>query len=188
MNRQCMLWVQFFLFTLMDIHLLLKTFKTNLLNRVKMALQSNMWLKRNTTYTSFISDEELSRATRLSTFPDSGLKQGWSGFRVFPSSGMHVCNHVSKKGVSLDGLGSERITWTDRKWDMTRAFYSVVSILWWQDVIKNYIRTLHNLIRLQESKYMWVLTSDPYVCTTWHSMRKEMSNSRARTDADFARK
>lgn len=30
------------------------------------------------------------------------------------------------------------------------------------------------------------LTSDPYVCTTWQSMRKEMSKSRARTDADLA--
>lgn len=60
----------------------------------------------------------MSRATRLSTFPDSGLKQGWSGFRVFPSSGMQVCNHVSKKGVSLEGLGSERITWTDKEEDV----------------------------------------------------------------------
>lgn len=60
----------------------------------------------------------MSRATRLSTFPDSGLKQGWSGFRVFPSSGMQVCNQVSKKGVSLDGLGSERITWTDKEEDV----------------------------------------------------------------------
>lgn len=30
-------------------------------------------------------------------------------------------------------------------------------------------------------------TSDPYVCTTWQSMRKEMSKSRARTDADLAK-
>lgn len=30
------------------------------------------------------------------------------------------------------------------------------------------------------------LTSEPYVCTTWQSMRKEMSKSRARTDADLA--
>lgn len=63
------------------------------------------------TYTSFISDELFSRVTRLSTLPGSGLKQGWSGFRVLPSSGIHVCSHVSKKGVSPEGLGSDRITW-----------------------------------------------------------------------------
>lgn len=62
------------------------------------------------THTSFISEELLSRATRLSTFPDSGLKQGWSGFRVFPSSGIQVCSQVSKNGVSPEGLGSDRIT------------------------------------------------------------------------------
>lgn len=54
------------------------------------------------TYTSFISEDVLSNATRLSTLPGSGLKQGWSGFRIFPSSGMHICNHVSKNGVSPD--------------------------------------------------------------------------------------
>lgn len=62
------------------------------------------------TYTSFISEELFSRVTRLSTFPGSGLKQGWSGFNVLPSSGIHVCSHVSKKGVSPEGLGSDRIT------------------------------------------------------------------------------
>lgn len=65
------------------------------------------------THTSFISEELFSRVTRLSTLPGSGLKQGWSGFRVFPSSGIHVCSHVSKKGVSPEGLGSDRITWRE---------------------------------------------------------------------------
>lgn len=62
------------------------------------------------THTSFISEELLSSATRLSTLPDSGRKQGWSGFRIFPSSGMQVSSQVSKKGVSPEGLGSDRIT------------------------------------------------------------------------------
>lgn len=66
---------------------------------------------QSATYTNFISEELFSRVTRLSTLPGSGLKQGWSGFRVLPSSGMHVCSHVSKKGVSPEGLGSDRMTW-----------------------------------------------------------------------------
>lgn len=66
--------------------------------------------EQSVTYTSFISEELLSSVTRLSTLPGSGLKQGWSGFRVLPSSGMHVCSQVSKKGVSPEGLGSDKIT------------------------------------------------------------------------------
>lgn len=76
-----------------------------------MLVTTGLWLTGHCEpYTSFISEELLSRVTRLSTLPGSGLKQGWSGFRVLPSSGIHVCSHVSKKGVSPEGLGSDRIT------------------------------------------------------------------------------
>lgn len=63
------------------------------------------------TDTSFISEELLSRATRDSTLVESGRKQGWSGFRILPSSGMQVCIQVSKKGTSAPALDSDRITW-----------------------------------------------------------------------------
>lgn len=62
-------------------------------------------------YTSFISEELLRRATRDSTLVESGRKQGWSGLRIFPSSGMQVSIQVSKKGTSPGGLESDRITW-----------------------------------------------------------------------------
>lgn len=62
-------------------------------------------------YTSFISEELLRRATRDSTLVESGRKQGWSGLRIFPSSGMQVSIQVSKKGTSPEGLESDRITW-----------------------------------------------------------------------------
>lgn len=135
------------------------------------------------TYTSFISEELFSSVTRLSTLPGSGLKQGWSGFRVLPSSGMHVCSHVSKKGVSPDGLGSDRITWnwetqSEHTLNNNRTFYS------WPFVFLN--KTNNNDKNL--NLYGYELTSDPYVCTTWQSMRKEMSKSSARTEADLAGK
>lgn len=62
-------------------------------------------------YTSFISEELLRRATRDSTLVESGRKQGWSGLRILPSSGMQVSIQVSKKGTSSAGLDSDRITW-----------------------------------------------------------------------------
>ena len=62
------------------------------------------------TDTSFISEELLSRATRDSTLVESGRKQGWSGFRIFPSSGMQVCIQVSKKNTSPPVFDSDRIT------------------------------------------------------------------------------
>lgn len=67
------------------------------------------------TDTSFISEELLSRATRDSTLVESGQKQGWSGFRILPSSGMQVCIQVSKKGTSAPVLDSDRITWERQK-------------------------------------------------------------------------
>lgn len=66
------------------------------------------------TDTSFISEELLSRATRDSTLVESGQKQGWSGFRILPSSGMQVWIQVSKKGTSAPVLDSDRITWERR--------------------------------------------------------------------------
>lgn len=62
-------------------------------------------------YTSFISEELLRRATRDSTLVESGQKQGWSGLRILPSSGIQVSIQVSKKGTSPAGLDSDRITW-----------------------------------------------------------------------------
>lgn len=176
------------------------------------------------TYTSFISEELFSRLTRLSTLPGSGLKQGWSGFRVLPSSGIHVCSQVSKKGVSPEGLGSDRITW---KGETGAAMYCVNQLRFnlpkWQtsnrstsgdaaenvgsllrsalgtscgltlkeqaDLPCNPLRILHpwtSLYLFLTSLNCHELTSEPYVCTTWQSMRKEMSKSRARTDADLA--
>lgn len=68
------------------------------------------WVCRLSSYTSFISEELLRRATRDSTLVESGRKQGWSGLRIFPSSGMQVSIQVSKKGTSPAGLNSDRIT------------------------------------------------------------------------------
>lgn len=62
------------------------------------------------TDTSFISEELLSKATKDSTLVESGRKQGWSGFKILPSSGIQVCIQVSKKGTSSPELDSERIT------------------------------------------------------------------------------
>lgn len=67
------------------------------------------------TDTSFISEELLSRATRDSTLVESGRKQGWSGFKILPSSGMQVWIQVSKKGTSAPVLDSDRITWERRR-------------------------------------------------------------------------
>lgn len=53
----------------------------------------------------------MSKATKDSTLVESGRKQGWSGFKILPSSGMQVCIQVSKKGTSSPELDSERITW-----------------------------------------------------------------------------
>jgi len=69
------------------------------------------WARGLSSYTSFISEELLRRATRDSTLVESGRKQGWSGLRIFPSSGMQVSIQVSKKGTSPAGLDSDRITW-----------------------------------------------------------------------------
>lgn len=68
------------------------------------------WVCSLSSYTSFISEELLRRATRDSTLVESGRKQGWSGLRIFPSSGMQVSIQVSKKGTSPAGLNSDRIT------------------------------------------------------------------------------
>lgn len=57
----------------------------------------------------------MSKATKDSTLVESGRKQGWSGFKILPSSGMQVCIQVSKKGTSSPELASERITWIGQR-------------------------------------------------------------------------
>lgn len=68
------------------------------------------WSGHRATDTNFISEELLSKATKDSTLVESGQKQGWSGFRILPSSGIQVCIHVSKKGTCAPVLDSDRIT------------------------------------------------------------------------------